>query len=216
MLPCRSLAAAFLVVCLLAAPAHAAGKGGAHETKRGGEPHDSKSGGEPPADKLQIVLDGMNDEQAGFISALRDARREYNAARNQGDRDAIIDTLSAYVCDDDVGAQVTEWIGWVDIAGTDKEGKGWLSVLLPWDIRLTTAPPDSDDDYAGGFIPADSELAARVATMKRGELVRFSGHFVDDEESCAAMAPAIFPNRPLRKPIFEFEFDDATAMTLEP
>ena len=107
-----------------------------------------------------------------------------------------------------------EWVGVIKKIGANNEGKAYVSVALNRDLQLQTWNNAVSDTFDNTLIPPDSPLYNTLLSMKQGQEVKFSGHFLTSpyenedyyKESSLSMAGAML------SPEFLFQFDEITPL----
>lgn len=77
--------------------------------------------------------------------------------------------------------QAKGWIGVIKTIGANNEGKAHVSISLNHDLQLKTWNNAVSDTFDNTLIPINSPLYNTLLSMKPGQKVKFSGHFLISE-----------------------------------
>ena len=102
------------------------------------------------------------------------------------------------------------WIGVIKKIGANNEGKAYVSIALNRDLQVKTWNNAISDSFDNTLITPNSPLYNTLLSMKEGQEVKFSGHFLTNayknedcyEESSLSTAGAML------SPEFLFQFDE--------
>jgi hypothetical protein len=153
---------------------------------------------------LGAVLSGCGEklpaDEAAFIRVNADAAQRWDDAPNNIQREPMRAARDSSLCA--MPSDVTAWSGTVQRVGTYITNEISFEVRIGSDITLRTEGEIMDD---GSKIIRGTPLAQTVVTLREGQRVKFSGHFLRDEKGCLQEA-SFTDSGSLHNPEFLFAF----------
>lgn len=119
-----------------------------------------------------------------FVSTVKDAQNKAKSAENDMQLGGIRAQRDALVCRVMTNKNVSGWIGKVDNISSNSDGRGVVSISLSEDVNVKTWNNDISDYGDHTLITPGSELFEAASQLKEGDVVRFSGNFISDNENC--------------------------------
>lgn len=149
-----------------------------------------------PADQIAMMdivmkaqVDGAkvaNDMQLGGVKATRDS--------------SLCSTLKSTVAEN--------WVGKIQTVDSNSDGKGVLAVSIAPDVLVKTWNNALSDIMAQTLIEPGTPLFTTASTMKRGDLVTFSGFFIKGKEGDCLSEGSMRLKGKVLEPEFIFRFDN--------
>jgi hypothetical protein len=130
----------------------------------------------PPAPSVPIPSD-----QAGFTAAARTA---YKSAANELAAGGVRNNRQQAICRVVRDQSASGWIGKISQLSSNGDGKGVLRIEIAPDIHVATWNNAVSDIGSNTLIDPNSSLFKSLASMKRGDVVRFSGRFSSSNVDC--------------------------------
>lgn len=148
-----------------------------------------------PADQIAMMeivmkaqVDGgkvANDMQLGGVKAMRDS--------------SLCSTLKSNVAEN--------WVGKIQTIDSNSDGKGVLAVSIAPDVLVKTWNNALSDMMDHTLIEPGTPVFAKASTMKRGDLVAFSGFFIKGKEGDCLSEGSMRLRGKVLEPEFIFRFD---------
>lgn len=156
--------------------------------------------------------DSFPDDQAKFVEAVQVAKDGAEGA-NEMRVVELRETRNNAICSMlPKGLNVRGWYGTVSDVDTTLGGdSGTLEVELDDRIAVGTWNNGFSDalDGASSLITRDSPIYNQVASLENGDLVKFSGTFVPDDQDCVGEM-SLTDVGGVESPTFVFAFSDVT------
>ncbi|EIN1958820.1 hypothetical protein LOI60_000638 [Salmonella enterica] len=151
---------------------------------------------------------GYPDKEKSFISIVLSAKQKSKDASNDMQKGGIKSDRDDAICNLLTSKTVKGWIGVVDDIDSNSDGLGVLSIKIAPDVFVQTSNNAiSDIDY-GTLIDPHSPVFKKASTLKKGDLVMFSGRFFASEDSDCLGEWSMTLNGKIKKPEFVFKFTD--------
>lgn len=144
------------------------------------------------------------DERA-VVELIEDARREYDAATHDLQRDAALADRDERICALLGDGRVEDWTGKVHEIDSNGDGRGIIGINIEPTTQVTTRNGAFSTDDT--LIPP-GPLLDRVTDLEEGEVVTFSGRFVPDEDGPCFINPRLTQRQSVDKPLMVFRFTD--------
>ena len=147
-----------------------------------------------------FAIGSVNDPDAPFgaqpaderevVELIEDARREYDAANHDLQRDAALADRDERICALLGDGRVEDWTGKIYEIDSNGDGKGIIGINIEPNTQVTTrSSAFSADDT---LIPP-GPLLDRVTELEKGQVVTFSGRFIPDEDGPCFTNPRHHP-----------------------
>lgn len=154
----------------------------------------------PPTPSVPLPSD-----QARFIEAVTKARSQFIAAANELAAGGVRNNRQQAVCSALQGNYVSGWIAKVAYQSTNGDGKGVITLELAPDLKVSTWNNAVSDFSDKTLIDPDTPLFKSLTTMKRGDIVRFSGGFFPSNLDCVGEQSVTLAGS-MRSPVFTMRF----------
>jgi hypothetical protein len=182
------------------------------------DPADDAAEAEPvePAEPRQAApaesADAYGDQppgQSDFVAAVVTAQAEAREADNDLQKGGAKATRDQAICA--LPQAVEGWTGVVTTIDANSEGLGILAIEIADDVNVKTWNNALSDFMDDTLIDPSSPVFASALALKRGDVIRFSGTFVEDssEGECIREA-SLSLNGKLTKPSFIFRFSEVS------
>lgn len=162
------------------------------------EPPPSAGYGEFPAD------------EAAFSSLVATAQQAAQGTENDMQVAAAKATRDAGICSLLPGKAVSGWSGKVSEVGANGDGKGILTVEIAPEVEIGTWNNFLSDALDDTLIEPSSSVFASAATLTEGQLVRFSGQFIDGSDPECLRESSLTLRGGVEDPSFIFRFSEVT------
>ena len=146
-------------------------------------------------------------EEEKFILAILKARENSNNSENDFQRGSILNIRNREICTAILDLNINGWLGKVSKLSANSDGKGVLSIEVAPNVEVKTWNNSFSDSRNFTLIEPGSKLHQQLLNIHEGQIVRFSGHFFVDNESCLREA-SLSLNGKLKYPEFIFKFED--------
>ena len=107
--------------------------------------------------------------------------------------------------------EVNDWVGKVVDVNSNSDGLGVLQIEIAPDVSVQTWNNALSDIRDKTLIQPDSPLFQAASGLKRGQLIKFSGRFVRDDESGLGEQSLSLRGK-LEEPEFTFKFASVTKL----
>jgi hypothetical protein len=141
----------------------------------------------PPSAQEQMRA-MMPTDQAGLMTAVEDARRQYASAPNDMAKGASRPVRAQAICRVLRNRSVNNWVGVVENLSTNGDGKGVLEIQIGPKTSVKTWNNSLSDIGSRTLIEPSSSLFATASQLRIGQLVRFSGTLIQDDTDCVREA----------------------------
>ena len=139
---------------------------------------------ESEAEDSQERASNFPIDQQDFISTFEEYLVLYNDAGTELQAANYLNERDSALCRITNQGRVEDWIGYVERVGANGDGYGVLEIEISDDLILKTWNNAFSDIGDGTLIEPSSSLFDRILPLQGGELVRFSGQFMDGSNHC--------------------------------
>lgn len=161
-----------------------------------------------PSERMQSL---MPPAQVALIESVESARRQYAAGANDMAKGAARPARAQSICRTLSGLMVDDWVGRVKILSTNSDGKGVLGVEIGTKINVKTWNNALSDIADRTLIEPSTQLFSYASSLRKGQIVRFSGTFFRSETDCIEES-SISLSGSIREPDFVFRFTSVSAV----
>ena len=144
------------------------------------------------------------DEQA-VVKLIEDARQEYSSANHDLQRDAALAERDERICALIGDGRVEDWTGKIYEIDSNGDGQGIIGINIEPNTQVTTR---SSAFSEGDTLITPGPLLDRITELEEGQVVRFSGRFVADEDGPCFTNPRLTQRQRIDKPLMVFRFSD--------
>lgn len=162
-----------------------------------------------------FAIDTVNDPDAPFgaqprnerevVELIEDARREYDAADHDLQRDAALADRDARICALLGDGRVEDWTGKIYEIDSNGDGQGIIGINIEPNTQVTTR---GNAFSADDTLIRPGPLLDRVTELEEGQVVTFSGRFIPDEDGPCFINPRLTQSQSIDKPLMVFRFND--------
>ncbi|WP_370931492.1 hypothetical protein [Bartonella sp. DGB1] len=148
------------------------------------------------------------DDQIAFIKAIDTAREEYKNAYNDLLKSRVRRQRARAICSALPSPVVKNWIGTIKRLTTTSEGQGVLVIQIAEGITLETSNNVfSDLSGPATLIDPDSKLFDILASLEKGQKIRFSGRLFRENAKDCYQEKSITLDGSMKQPQFLTSFD---------
>jgi hypothetical protein len=153
------------------------------------------------------------DDQSQFITIIEDTKNEYESAENELKK-SVIRTKRKKLLKQHFsnGKNVSNWLGNLSDMQTNSDGDAYISIKITigsTDMYLQTWNNSFSDIFDNTLIKQNSELFNKISNLQEGELVRFSGRFLNGDADYIN-EQSLTENGSMTQPEFTFRFKSVT------
>jgi hypothetical protein len=123
-------------------------------------------------------------DQTRFTTAVVSARASYKSAPNELAAGGIRSARQQAICGIMTDQSASDWVGKVTKLTSNGDGKGVISISLAPNVQVSTWNNGLSDLGDRTLIDPTSSLFKALATMRVGDVVRFSGRFSSSKTDC--------------------------------
>lgn len=125
----------------------------------------------------QTVPVQYSEFQHGFMSIVADYAKRYDAAENELQKSALFtERIKQFRKLKGKPEHIKDWIGVLKQMGTNGDGKAYLTISLSPNLLTVSTWNNSFSDISDHtLIPQKSPIYTKLAQMKEGNVVMFSG-----------------------------------------
>lgn len=147
-------------------------------------------------------------DQRAVIKLIQSARTEYENADNSLQQGVALSNRDKKICAILGDGRVTNWTGQVYNLDSNGDGKGILGINIEPNTQLQTWN-NAFSDAGDNTLIEPGPLLDRIANLKKGQVVRFSGKVLPElgEDSCFNN-PRFTKDGKISKPLMIFRFSD--------
>jgi hypothetical protein len=151
----------------------------------------SQGGDNPTTEQLAKLAEDpviltRPDQQKNFVVIVSNAIKTAKNVENEMQKGGILNKRGKEICKLLNTRAVKDWTGWVESIDTNSDGKGVFGIKLARNIHVETWNNALSDIGSNTLIEPGSALFNAVASMKKGNRVKFSGTFFKDDTHCIA------------------------------
>jgi hypothetical protein len=147
-----------------------------------------------------------------FLSIVTNAQSKANSASNDMQKSAIKSERDKSLCALLSNFQMSDWIGKVAEIDANSDGKGIISIEIAEDVYVKTWNNALSDFSYGTLIDQGSNLFNSASNLKRGAMVKFSGHFFRGSGGDCVEESSLTLNGKIKEPEFIFSFSDISPL----
>jgi hypothetical protein len=149
-------------------------------------------------------------DQKSFANIVDYAAAEAKNSENDVKKGKLLVERNKNICALKIG-NINDWVGTIRSITTNSDGHGVLSVKVSDHGYLTTWNNALSDVFDGTLIKPGSAIHNTIAELNRGDLIKFSGNFVENDETCVG-EQSLTLNGKIRDPEFTFQFGMVSPM----
>jgi uncharacterized protein len=164
----------------------------------------------PPATPVASSAAINETTEIAFISAIDEARREYNDGSNDLIKGAARVHRRERLCQLLRSAVVRGWTGTVTELSSSSSGKGVLVVSIGPQITVATTNNDFSDSIDHTLLDPSSNVFKQAVSLSKGQRVSFSGFFLPSKTDCVEER-SLTQDGSMTDPEFNFRFSDVQA-----
>lgn len=157
----------------------------------------------PPVDK---VKESRPADEAAFLQALADGKAAFGKAPNDMAKGGTRPARKAAICAALTSPDVTGWTGKIVELKANSEGKGVLTIDLGDGTKVKTWNNAFSDTGSDTLIDSASDLFKAASALSKGNAVKFSGSFFDDDTDCVKDMSLFSLESSMTKPEFLTRF----------
>ncbi len=158
------------------------------------------------------ISENMPMKEYQFIDIVKNAVDKSGRASNDLQKSAIKTERTEGVCGLIKGdLSAVNWVGKVAKLDSNNDGKGVLVIEISKNISLKTWNNSLSDGRDKTLIEKDSELFQKALSLKKGDLVKFSGNFIHSDDDCIREASVTLSGG-VDSPDFIFKFRDISLL----
>ena len=150
-------------------------------------------------------------DQTTLIEASKTAMDKAIKANNDMQKDSALRERSEAICDGITNLSVKDWIGTIEKIDLHSDGYAVLEIEIARNIYVKTLNNALSDKFHKTLLKPDTPLFDKVANMKKGQQVKFSGKFFKDNETCIFDSSLSFDVK-LTEPKYIFRFSDVNPL----
>lgn len=124
------------------------------------------------------------NDQLAFVAAANAAMSAYRSAPNDLAKGGVRAQRRGDMCRTIRGRAVIGWVGKITELTSNSDGKGVLSITLSPGITVKTWNNALSDVAHDTLIEAGTGMFAKLASLKIGQKVKFSGQFFESDVDC--------------------------------
>jgi hypothetical protein len=150
-------------------------------------------------------------EQAVFLKEIAAARQAYKDAKNDLVKGVARQERGKAICAAVPDKEVQNWVGSIHKLSSNGDGFGVVSVELEDGVILKTWNNSLSDMFDDTLIDPADELFARIISLEEGQVVIFSGAFIEDSSGVDCFREASMTLRgSMSDPEYIFKFSSIT------
>lgn len=152
-----------------------------------------------------VVSAPLPSDQTRFIAAITQARSKFTGAPNELAAGGMRNARQQAICSALQGQNASGWIAKVAYLSTNGDGRGVITLDLEPGLQVSTWNNDLSDYSDKTLIDPDTQLFKSLATLRRGDTVRFSGGFFPSNLDCVGEQSVTLAGS-MRSPVFTMRF----------
>lgn len=126
----------------------------------------------------------LTSAQIKMSTLISDYQTKYDSADNDLQRGNLRLERDESICSAIGGSKVSGWSGVVEDFGATSEGYAYLTIAVGPDITLETWNNGFSDAFDNTLIERGTTLYDTLLSLKKGQVVTFSGTFVKGDGAC--------------------------------
>jgi len=149
--------------------------------------------------------------EARLIQIVSSAQTESRNAENDMQRGGIKAKRDKALCEGITSLAADNWIGKIETLDSNSDGKGVLSIEIAPDITVKTWNNALSDISSKTLIEPETPLFQAASSMKKGQLVTFSGTFFAGHEGDCLEEGSLSLRGKIQEPEYIFRFASIAA-----
>jgi uncharacterized protein len=154
-------------------------------------------------------------DEAALVRIIAVSQKDASAATNDMQKGGIKHRRDADICSLTQSLSVNDWVGTLQTVDANSDGKGVLKIAIAREIAVETWNNEISDGSDNTLIEPGTPLFQAASSMKPGQVVRFSGHFLSGSEGECLKEGSITLSGKLREPEFIFQFSSISSFSLD-
>ena len=150
-------------------------------------------------------------EQTTLIQASKIAMDKAIKADNDMQKGSALRERSKAICNGITNLSVKDWVGTIKKIDSNSDGYGVLEIEIARKIYVKTWNNAISDTFHKTLLQPDTPLFDKIANMKKGQKVKFSGNFFKDNETCIYESSLSLDGK-LTEPEYIFRFSDVNPL----
>lgn len=135
-------------------------------------------------DRFGGLVKAMPANQAMLVGVVESARERYRAGANDMAKGSVRIDRREEICAIIKTYTDGEWVGFIDELSTNGDGLGVLSIKIAPNVTVGTWNNALSDIGDGTLIDPKSAVYKTAIGMKVGNVVKFTGQFIEDSTDC--------------------------------
>jgi hypothetical protein len=164
----------------------------------------------PPVGSSGTARRDDNTDEAAFVSAINDARSEYNNGSNDMAKGAARVHRREHLCQLIQNMAVRGWTGTIAKLSSSSSGKGVLAVTIGPKITIGTTNNEFSDSINHTLLSPSSNVFQQVVSLSKDQRIVFSGSFLPGDTDCV-QETSLTQEGSMTDPEFQFLFTDVRA-----
>jgi hypothetical protein len=156
-------------------------------------------------DDPALPFGAQPSDEREVVTLIETARRRYDDANHDLQRDAALADRDEQICALLGDGRVEGWTGQIYEIDSDGDGNGIIGINIEPNTQVTTRNGAFSNEDT--LIPP-GPLLDRVTELETGEVVRFSGRFIPDDDGPCFTNPRLTQHQRIDKPLMVFRFKD--------
>jgi hypothetical protein len=167
----------------------------------------SKSGDSAaPQQQQSKIIVSRPENQTKFLEAVAAAQNRGRSAENDMQKGGIFAARNTELCRIlEPSTSVENWTGKISKIDSNSDGKGVFGIEMIKDVEVKTWNNALSDIGSDTLLEPGTDLFNKLASMKVGAEVVFSGSFFPQDDTCIKESSLTLDGK-LRKPEFIFKF----------
>ncbi|OTQ62040.1 hypothetical protein [Gilliamella apis] len=150
-------------------------------------------------------------DQTTLIEASKTAMDKAIKADNDMQKGSALRERSKAICNGITNLSVKDWVGTIKKIDSNSDGYGVLEIEIARKIYVKTWNNALSDSFHKTLLKPDTPLFDKIANMKKGQKVKFSGNFFKDNETCIYESSLSLDGK-LTEPEYIFRFSDVNPL----
>jgi uncharacterized protein YdeI (BOF family) len=146
-----------------------------------------------------------------LIEASKTAMDKAKNADNDMQRGSALRERSKTICKGMTNFSIKDWVGTITKIDSNSDGYGVLEIEIAKNVYVKTWNNALSDSFHKTLLTPDTPLFDKVANMKKGQKVKFSGKFFKERETCIYESSLSLYGK-LTEPEYIFRFSDVNPL----
>ena len=158
--------------------------GGTASGDDAGTDESADSSAAPASPVADARYGNQTDAQLAMLAIIEEYKTTYGAAANDLQRGNVRVERDEAICDAIGSTKVSNWSGVIERLGANSDGLGFVTIAIGKNVTVETWNNAFSDLFDDTLIERNTDLYDSILNLTEGQVVTFSGEFIESDLSC--------------------------------